>query len=483
MIARLQKEYDEKVAQKEELERKSRILQLKLERAQALISGLSGEKERWEATVESLDKQFENLPGDCLIATGFVAYLGPFVSEYREDLMSSWFIEVFNENMPVTMDLTMKDFLLDDAILRDWNVMGLPDDNFSAENGIIVVRATRWPLAVDPQGQALIWIAKLEEHNEIEVVDFGQPNYLKLTEIALADGKPILISNVGQVLDPSISPILDKAIVNIGAEKVIKFNDKMVTYNPNFRLYLTTKLGNPVYTPEILTKTTMVNFAVKEQGLTAQLLGIVVRKEKPKLEQMKDHLVLTIARNKKILVDLENDLLRIMYESQVPLLENEELFVTLQTSQRTSWEVKEALIVSTETEKEIDSARSAYVPVAVRASVLFFTLNDLSRIDPMYQFSLDAYIDLFTYSIDTSASSTEQEPFHHLCDKLLTEAYVPVAVRASVLFFTLNDLSRIDPMYQFSLDAYIDLFTYSIDTSAPSTEQEPFHHLCDKLLK
>lgn len=42
LLARLQKEYEEKVAQKEELERKARLLQLKLERAEALITGLSG---------------------------------------------------------------------------------------------------------------------------------------------------------------------------------------------------------------------------------------------------------------------------------------------------------------------------------------------------------------------------------------------------------------------------------------------------------
>lgn len=46
----------------------------------------------------------------------------------------------------------------------------------------------------------------------------------------------------------------------------------------------------------------MVNFAVKEQGLTSQLLSIVVRKERPQLEIMKDNLVLTIAKNKKVLV-------------------------------------------------------------------------------------------------------------------------------------------------------------------------------------
>lgn len=55
---------------------------------------LVGERERWEATVERLDKEFDNLPGDCLIATGFIAYLGPFVSEYRESLMADWFVEV-----------------------------------------------------------------------------------------------------------------------------------------------------------------------------------------------------------------------------------------------------------------------------------------------------------------------------------------------------------------------------------------------------
>lgn len=46
----------------------------------------------------------------------------------------------------------------------------------------------------------------------------------------------------------------------------------------------------------------MVNFAVKEQGLQAQLLGHVVRKEVPQLELMKDNLVVTIAKNKKTLV-------------------------------------------------------------------------------------------------------------------------------------------------------------------------------------
>lgn len=45
----------------------------------------------------------------------------------------------------------------------------------------------------------------------------------------------------------------------------MKLGDKEIEYNPEFRFYITTKLPNPHYSPETCTKTTIVNFAVKEQ--------------------------------------------------------------------------------------------------------------------------------------------------------------------------------------------------------------------------
>ena len=95
-----------------------------------------------------------------------------------------------------------------------------------------------------------------------------------------------------------------------GNRVIIRLGDKEVDYNPDFKFYITTKLSNPHYTPEISTKTTIVNFAVKEQGLEAQLLGIVVRKERPELEESKDKLVVNIASSKKKLADLEDEILR-----------------------------------------------------------------------------------------------------------------------------------------------------------------------------
>lgn len=404
-LERLRKEFEEKTEMKEALRLKAENLRLKLERAFMLVDGLAGERLRWIETVKRLDGEFECLPGDCLIATAFISYLGPFVTNYREKLVNAWKKEIVERQIPASSEFYIYNFLADPTTIREWNIKGLPSDEFSTENGIIVTTGSRWPLIIDPQCQAMKWIKNKERVNDLQLIDFGQSDYVKTLEMALQSGKPVLLQNVMEVLDPAISPILNKAIVRQGNLLMIKFNEKYVPYNENFRLFITTKMSNPHYTPEISTKTTLINFAVKETGLEAQLLGIVVRKERPAVEEQKDSLVVNIAKNKRTLLDLENEILRMLNESRGSILDDEELFSTLQISKTTSATVKESLAVAEVTEVEIDTTREAYRPSANRASILFFVLMDMSRIDPMYQFSLDAYLRLFSASIDKSPKS------------------------------------------------------------------------------
>lgn len=100
-LMKLQAAYEEKLQQKEELNKKAELLKLKLERAFILVDGLAGEKIRWENTVVLLDGNFECLPGDCLLSTAFISYLGPFVSHYRESLTTLWKNEVRIKNVCV----------------------------------------------------------------------------------------------------------------------------------------------------------------------------------------------------------------------------------------------------------------------------------------------------------------------------------------------------------------------------------------------
>lgn len=123
-----------------------------------LVEGLSGERIRWQETVFELDQKFDRLPGDCLLGTAFISYLGPFVSNYRESLIELWTNEVNENEIPFSKDFSIITFLADPTTIREWNIQGLPADSFSTENGIIVTRGTRWPLVIDPQCQAQKWI-------------------------------------------------------------------------------------------------------------------------------------------------------------------------------------------------------------------------------------------------------------------------------------------------------------------------------------
>jgi dynein heavy chain len=92
-------------------------------------------------------------------------------------------------------------------------------------------------------------------------------DYIKKLEIALTFGQSILFENIDTELDPMIDPILEKNIVNKAGTDVIKFGDGEVEYNDEFKLFLTTKINNPNYTPEIFGKTMIINFNVTLQGL------------------------------------------------------------------------------------------------------------------------------------------------------------------------------------------------------------------------
>ena len=144
-------------------------------------------------------------------------------------------------------------------------------------------------------------------------------------EKALETGASVMIENLQEALDAVIGPIVGRQKIKKGRNFFVKVGDKEVEYHANFKLILHTKLANPHYTPEVSTKATLVNFNVKQQGLEDQLLGIVVRKERPELETQKNDLVVAVAAGKRKLVELEDTILRMLSAASGSLLDDEEL--------------------------------------------------------------------------------------------------------------------------------------------------------------
>ncbi|KAJ9505503.1 hypothetical protein QJQ45_023787, partial [Haematococcus lacustris] len=395
----------------------------RLGRAEKLISALGDESVRWKATAEDLGDRMLLLVGDVFLSAACVSYLGAFTGTYRTALIQSWLSRCRELGIPVSPAFSLQSTLASPVEVREWNLQGLPTDAHSVDNALLVTRGSRWPLMVDPQDQSNRWVKAMESKYGLRSLRVTDPSLLRTLENCIRIGSPVLLEDVGEALDPALEPLLQKQTFTQGTRTLIRLGDSDVDYDPNFRFYMTTKLPNPHYLPEVCIKVNLINFTVTIKGLEDQLLGDVVRKERPELEEAKDRLVVSISNDKRQLQELEDrdcsqrgllavgllvaKVLKLLRESTGNILDDEVLINTLNNSRNTSTTINARVKEAEETERAINAAREVYRPVPVRGSIIFFVIADLSGIDPMYQYSLAYFTQLFNDCIDAAAKSDD----------------------------------------------------------------------------
>ncbi len=92
------------------------------------------------------------------------------------------------------------------------------------------------------------------------------------------------------------------------------------------------------------------------------------------------------------LKELEDSLLSRLSAAGGNILGDTSLVENLETTKRTANEVGKKVAEAKVTEKKINEARENYRPAAARASLLYFIINNLEKINPLYQFSLKVQI-------------------------------------------------------------------------------------------
>uniref|UniRef100_A0A8C3ES90 Dynein axonemal heavy chain 3 n=1 Tax=Corvus moneduloides TaxID=1196302 RepID=A0A8C3ES90_CORMO len=420
----LQDEFDKMNNRKKDLENNIERCSQKLVRAEQLISGLGGEKERWTEAARLLGIQYIDLVGDVLLSSGTVAYLGAFTVDYRLKCQKQWQDLCIEKNIPCSSDFSLSNTLGDPVKIRAWQIAGLPVDSFSIDNGVIVSNSRRWALMIDPQRQANKWIKNMEKTNKLSVIKLSDTHYVRTLETALQLGTPVLLENIGEELDAFLEPILLKQTFRQQGVEYMKLGENIIEYSKDFRFYMTTHLRNPHYYPEVAVKVCLLNFMITPLGLQDQLLGIVAAKEKPELEEKKNQLIIESAANKKQLKEIEDKILEVLSHSEGNILEDETAINILSSSKELSAEISEKQKIASITEKEIDSTRMGYKPVAVHSAVVFFCISDLANIEPMYQYSLIWFINLYVQSIAKSRKSgCLQERIKNITDHFTVSIY------------------------------------------------------------
>ncbi|NXL59531.1 DYH17 protein, partial [Chordeiles acutipennis] len=424
LTAKFEKATAEKIKCQQEADATNRVITL----ANRLIGGLASENVRWAESVETLREQEKTLCGDVLLISAFVSYVGYFTKKYRAELLEKhWipFLSGLAVPIPITPGLDPLSLLTDAADVAAWNNQGLPSDRTSTENATILCSTQRWPLVVDAQLQGIKWI-KNKYGEELQTIRLGQRSYLDTIEQAVSEGQTLLIEDVGETVEPVLDHLLGRNTIKKG--RYIKIGDKEVEYHPHFRLILHTKYSNPHYKPEVQAQCTLINFLVTREGLEDQLLAAVVAKERPDLETLKANLTKSQNEFKIKLKELEDSLLARLSAAGGDFLGDTALVENLETTKRTAMEVEEKVKEAKITEGQINIARENYRPAAERASLLYFILSDLNKINPIYQFSLKAFNRVFEKAIQHTAPADDiKQRVTNLTDEITYSVYTYTA--------------------------------------------------------
>ena len=251
-VAALEAALEEAVNKMASLEEQVEKCTIQLSNADKLISGLGGEAKSWEEQVKDLTAQLTNVNGDVLVCAATISYLGPFTAAYRNDLVETWRKSMTAMQIAHTEHCSLAKILADPVTVRQWNIDGLPADSFSIENGIIMSSTKRWPLMIDPQGQANSFVKRSQSKAQIKFVKASDSTkkIQQMLEMGIRLGQPVLLENILEALDPFLDPVLaNQTYKDANGSLVIKLGDTVIPYHGDFRFFLTTVIPNPHYAP------------------------------------------------------------------------------------------------------------------------------------------------------------------------------------------------------------------------------------------
>ncbi|CAL1153127.1 unnamed protein product [Cladocopium goreaui] len=407
--AQLDNQLNDAINDKEAMERQAASCVQKLNTAQRLVSGLADENERWANTVVDLRQLSLRLIGNCMLASAFVGYASPFSARLRQDLWQNvWTADLKQREIPMTNNIDPLTVLATDADVAGWMNEGLPADRVSVENASVVTSCSRWPLLVDPQQQGTRWI-KQRIGEELTVIQLSTPKWLDKVVSCVQTGSQLLIEGLADEIDAVLEPLLSRAVIKRGVGPMfLKLGPDEIEYDSKFQLYLQSKLVNPHFRPEVSAQCTVVNFIVTPEGLEEQILALVVNCEKPQLEEEKQILVRRQNEFKVVLSRLEDELLsQLSAADPATILDNLPLIEGLEKTKETSREIALQVAEAEKTEAEINHSRELYRPVAAEGSMLFFLVVELSTVQHMYQYSLDAFNTFLQKAIDRTQESED----------------------------------------------------------------------------
>lgn len=232
-IAAYKDEYALLISETQAIKNEMQTVQKRVDRSVTLLDSLGSERTRWETGSKTFEEQMSTVAGDVLMSAAFLAYGGYFDQQYRESMWSSWATHLADAGIQCKSELSFSEYLSTADDRLSWQAKSLPADDLCTENAIIMKRFDRYPLIIDPSGQATAFLLNEYRERKISVTSFLDESFLKNLESALRFGTPLLIQDV-EHLDPILNAVLNKELRKAGGRVLIRLGNQEIDFSPSF---------------------------------------------------------------------------------------------------------------------------------------------------------------------------------------------------------------------------------------------------------
>ncbi|KAG2345278.1 hypothetical protein BDR05DRAFT_908646, partial [Suillus weaverae] len=429
-IATYKEEYALLISETQAIKSEMERVQSKVDRSMKLLESLSSEKSRWESGSRTFDAEMSTIIGDVLLSAAFLAYGGFFDQHYREVMWQEWSSHLHEASIKFKPELSLTEYLSTADDRLSWQSKSLPSDNLTTENAIMLKRFNRYPLIIDPTGQATTFLLNEYKDRKITVTSFLDEAFLKVLESALRFGNPLLIQDV-EHLDPILNAVLNREIRRTGGRVLIRLGSQDIDFSPSFTMFLSTRDPSVEFSPDICSRVTFVNFTMTRSSLQSQSLDQVLKVERPDTERKRTDLMKAQGEFRLRLRTLEKLLLQALNESTGNILDDDKVISTLETLKREAADITHKVEETDIVMKEVEQVTAEYLPLAQACSSVFFILEQLNLVNHFYQFSLRFFLDIFDYVLHHNPNLKNVSDHHRRREILLNDLFLVVYKRTS----------------------------------------------------
>lgn len=427
-IERCSSDYGAQAQKVQQITAEIREVTEKLERSSRLLTSLESEQRRWRQSSEEFAKEETSMTGDCLLGASFVTYGGFFDQHHRAVLLSQWTSLLSALCIPFNPNFDAAAYLSSSKDRLAWQSCGLPSDDLCMQNAIILNRFNRYPLLVDPSEQGVTFLMNLFSSSLVVKTSFLDKNFMRQLESALRFGSVLIVQDVENA-DPILNPLLNKEFHKEGGRTLIRIGGQDIDFSPSFKLFLSTRDSSHQFPPDLCSRVTFVNFTMTVSSLQDQCLSLVLQKEAPSLYQQRNNVLQLQGEYQVRLRDLEEQLLSSLNALRGNILDNDTVMNTLEQLKTEAASISKEMSQSEEIMRSIRESSRIYQPLSQACSQIYFILDSLHRVRPLYRYSLHFFTSILQAVLATplDASLPPSQRMTLLLHALYREVYARVS--------------------------------------------------------